>query len=168
MTRRSPRVLRRVCAALPLLLCGGCGPDPYSDYVRDSAPAEAPPPAPILDDANEETTAIRLVQQSSAPDGPGTCEDWVQRHLEQLLGNVMFPRWQTQRRAASKYEVTFTYTLVSESNEIRHGGFAWNADLLLRLVSPMREMTDEELTPRAARVYQNRQFDRQRVELEPE
>ncbi|MBU1909490.1 MAG: hypothetical protein KJ726_05535 [Verrucomicrobia bacterium] len=150
------------------LICGGgCGEDPAAPYgyTDDLPPAIPESGGRVLEGAEEENLAMRLTREASAPDGEGTNEDWVQRKVESVDQDVLFPRWEAHRRAAGKYEVSFTYTQVGAGESVARGGFAWTADVVLLLVSPPREMHPDELMPRASRVYQRRGLDRQRIEL---
>ena len=150
------------------LICGGgCGEDPAAPfgYTDDLPPAIPETGGRVLEDAEEENLAIRLAREAGAPDGEGANEDWVQRQAGSVAQDVLFPRWEARRRAAGKYEVSFTYTLVGAGESVTRRGFAWTADVILLLVSPPREMQPDELLPRASRIYQRRGLDRKRIEL---
>ena len=84
-----------------------------------------------------------MVQMSPAKEGDGTIADWVDRRLKELTGQLMFPRWQAERRGASKFEVQFTFTLIDEQNRIVKRGYAWSVDVPLNLVGPTRELEPE-------------------------
>ena len=165
LTRRAAQ--GAALAAVALFAATGCGPDPYEQFGVAGPP---PPPASGLhaDGAEEDALAIRLTKDAPSPDGSGRTEDGLRRRLEQESGSVVFPHWQARRSGAAQYEVTFSYTLVGEGNEIRRRGFAWKTDVVLQMVSPPREMTEKELLPRAARVYRDRRLDRRRIELNAE
>ena len=74
---------------------------------------------------------MALVREADAPEGGGTCEEWAQRQVDNTEHDVLFPRWEARRRAAGKYEVTFTYTIVGEGESVSRRGRAWTADVIL-------------------------------------
>lgn len=159
-----------ILLACALLATAGCGDDPAIPFgpVDESALQAAGPQDRVLDGAEEEGRALRLVREARAPDGEGANEDWVKRQMELAEQDVLFPRWEARRTAAGKYEITFTYTVVGIGDAVARRGFAWTADVVLLLVTPPREMQAEELAPRSSRVYQRRALDRRPVELSPE
>lgn len=170
---RKPTMSARVRKLTGALLLGvwmagaGCSPDPMMDVAATNRETSSPSAAvPILESADEDIAAIRLVREAPAADGWGTNEDWAKRHLDAIDTDVFFPRWQAARRAAGRYEVTFTYTVVNGGMMTRRG-FVWTADVVLKLVSPVREMTPEELMARASRLYRARarQPNRSRIDL---
>ena len=97
----------------------------------------------------QDAAAIQLVKESPAPDEQGTSEDWVRRQTERGRASVYFPLWKASPRGLSKFEVTYTCTVVDEQNVIQKMGYAWNVDLVLRMVTPPREMRPDELSSRA-------------------
>ncbi len=73
-------------------------------------------------------------------------EEWVRQELKKIQGEVLFPRWQAKRRGAHKYEVLFTYTVLSSDYSIVKCGYSWMADLLLGLVGPARMLEEEDMS----------------------
>ncbi len=158
--------LRIVLAAAALtLLAGGCGPSP--DTARSMLVAgetDAVDLSPRPDQGASEAELVQLVQEQPAPEGEGTVRDWLQRELAQPRGQPLFPRWQVQRRAASRFEVRFTYTWISLDNQIKNRGYAWPVDASLRTVGAAVSLTPPEPESRA-RSYADQQ---QRRALDPE
>lgn len=115
-----------------------------------------------LEGGTEESTAVKLVKEAPGSDGAGTTEAWLERQLNVSRQSVLFPRWQAQRRGTGKYEVRFTCTLMGETGEITKKGYAWNADLILKLVTPARELSPEEMASFSSRRYRPRTPDTQR------
>lgn len=156
-----------ISLGLALLGVAGCSEDPaipFGDVDETVLPSPAVQDR-VLEGAEEEGQALRLTREAKAPDGDGTNEDWARRQMDLAGQDALFPRWEARRTAAGKYEVAFTYTLVGIGDSVARRGFAWNADVVLLLVSPPREMQPDELIPRSSRVYQRRGLERERIEL---
>jgi hypothetical protein len=115
--------------------CGGAeedeGPAPFGQGRR-SAGAERV----------AETSLVALVSSAPAAEG-GTTEEWLTRELKSIKGEIMFPKWDTDRRGTAKYEVRFTFTLIDEETRIVKRGYAWTVDAGLQLVGPRRDLTPE-------------------------
>lgn len=123
------------------LLASGCGA-----AQDDDAPGGMPGPGSdgraVGVDRVAQTSLVALVQNSPAPEG-GSTADWLKREQAKITGEVMFPRWDVDRRGTSKYEVRFTYTLIDPENRIVKRGFAWTVDAGLQIVGPPREVSPE-------------------------
>ncbi|MBN1268749.1 MAG: hypothetical protein JXB04_04115 [Kiritimatiellae bacterium] len=135
-------------------LLAGCGPmsDEEQEYL-DLRAADAEQRAAFsqaLRGGEEESEAIRLVKESAAEDEQGTTEEWVERRLAEVKGQVLFARWNARRRGAGKYEVRFTYTVLGDDQSIERQGLQWDVDLVLEVASAPRPMTAAELTPPGA------------------
>ena len=89
------------------------------------------------------TGVIAMVRSSAAADGSGTTSQWLDRQLDRLPGEIMFPSWVAERRGASKFEVQFKYTLIDNANRIVKRGYAWTVDAPLNMVGPPREIEPE-------------------------
>ncbi len=167
---------RHVVGGLVLAVCaglfGGCRPANDSERAfAEAREAEAQQREALratLEGGTEESAAIKLVRQSAAPEGGGNTEAWIQRRLGQDKSSVMFPHWQASRRGIGKYEVRFTYTAMDELGEIKKRGLAWTVDLVLKLVSPPRELKTDELGSRSSPYYPRRQADVRHEELKLE
>ncbi len=86
--------------------------------------------------------AMDLVKKGKAPDGKGTVEDWA----EKKAGNrALFPRWAVLPKGADKYEVRYEYTLMGENYDLERKGYAWTVNLMVKIISPHRELSDKEL-----------------------
>ncbi|MFH0907636.1 MAG: hypothetical protein V1929_02600 [bacterium] len=119
----------------------GCGSgDEAADAGDASSGTRSSRATQLAGDRISETGVVAMVQMSSAKEGDGTMGDWVDRRLKELTGQLMFPRWQAERRGASKFEVQFTFTLIDEENRIVKRGYAWSVDVPLNLVGPTREL----------------------------
>ncbi|HBA82856.1 MAG TPA: hypothetical protein DCZ95_02065 [Verrucomicrobia bacterium] len=97
------------------------------------------------DSGSDMKNATLLAQSSPAKDGQGTTDEWVKRQLELCRGSVLFPQWKARRSGLTKYEVTFEYTLVDGSSRIQRAGYAWEVDVSLKTVSPLRELRADEI-----------------------
>jgi hypothetical protein len=151
---------RWACALLLALTLPACGPrpDPESgeDAVQDEDTARRDKLRQTLGTATEEEAAVKTAQESQAPEGEGTAKDWIQRTLEAVEGDALFPRWEAHRRGMEKYDVWFTYTLVPRDGPAEKQGYSWNVDLVLKLVAKPRLLKPEELGVRPSRYFQRR------------
>jgi hypothetical protein len=150
MARRF-QIIVLACAAA----AAGCGDtqqedDLYLEMRRQEETMQREAATRGAGGVEQDAEAIRLVKESAAPDEQGTNEDWVRRQTEGERTSVYFPVWKASPRGLSKFEVTYSCTVVvDERNVIEKRGFAWNVDLVLRLVTPPREMRPDELSSRA-------------------
>jgi hypothetical protein len=136
--------LPTVCASLVTLFAvAGCGAGDEDGDEGSAADTRSSRPDALAASRISETGVVAMVQLSPAKEGDGTIADWVDRRLKELTGQLMFPRWQAERRGASKFEVQFTFTLIDEQNRIVKRGYAWSVDVPLNLVGPTRELEPE-------------------------
>jgi hypothetical protein len=121
-------------------LCG-CGDDGSAGLAAHQRALERQrtPPAP----ADEEL--YELVQTSPMEESKESVEQWLDELLNQEEGQVMFPLWSSRRKAASKYEVRFTYTVLRDDYYVEAKGVAWHVDWGLRLVGPPRILQAKDL-----------------------
>ena len=87
----------------------------------------------------------------------GTHGEWVRARVEQVRGDVMFPRWEGQRKGANRFEVRYTHTEIDDDYNLERVGFTWNVDTMLKLVDGPQPIDPAELAPR----------ERPRPELKP-
>jgi len=150
-------------------LPAGCSPATdaeraYMEKKRDEAPIRNTV-RPSLDSGMEESVAIQLVKEAPAPDGDGNTEAWVKTKLDELKGDVLFPRWQGHRRGRELYEVWFSYTFMRQNGAIEKQGYSWTVDVVLKIVNPPRALTPKELDMRTSRYFRSR-VPAKKVELE--
>lgn len=121
--------------------CGGPSEPPVPEGMGE------PPPLGrnALAERVAETSLVALVQSTPAVDGLAT-SNWVHRQLGLVKGEIMFPKWEAQRRGKTRYEVRFTYTLIDPDNRIVKRGYAWSVDAAVQVVDPPREI-DPEYAP---------------------
>ena len=157
---RFPR-LSIICVAVTLASAlAGCGSgDAPDDEGGGSSESRSSRPASLAASRISETGVVAMVQASPAKEKNGTLADWVGRRLKELTGQIMFPRWQAERRGANKFEVQFTFTLIDEQNRIVKRGYAWTVDVPLNLVGPTREIEPEytqSVDGRRKQIYEER------------
>jgi hypothetical protein len=144
-----------------LALCAACGPS--NDYEkayfeqRNQESREREVFRSKLDGVNEESAALEMVREATSSSGTNSNQRWVERQLEDAGGNVMFGRWNIYRRGSGKYEVRFTCTLMDDQGQVTRKGYAWTADLVLKIVSPVREMKEEDVSGYTSRYFERRQ-----------
>lgn len=140
MTFSYPRFAGALFVVLSL---AGCGSADEEDAAGSSSTSPSSRSAALAASRISETGVVAMVQRSPAKEGDGTIADWVDRRLKELTGQLMFPRWQAERRGTSKFEVQFTFTLIDEENRIVKRGYAWSVDVPLSIVGPTRELEPE-------------------------
>lgn len=142
-------------------MLSGCGPDNAYERAyfaaREAERMEQEDMRRTMTTPLPDQEVLQLVREKAAPDGTGATDDWLQRRLGELQGQVLFPRWQVARRGSSKYEVTFTYTWIDITNHISSRGFAWTVDGGLKLVGEPREVEFNEATPRPRNAAEKQQ-----------
>lgn len=80
--------------------------------------------------AVKESDIIANVQQYKSPDDKGTMQQWLDRQIADLNGQVMFPKWTTKRRGSNIQEVMFNFILVDSQNRMRRLEYRWDVDVL--------------------------------------
>ena len=98
--------------------------------------------------ANQEQI-IQLVKSSAVTEGGPSTEQWLAGKVAERSLHVLFPRWDTERIAPQKYEVTYIYTEIGGDDSIQGRGYRWTIDAVLGLVSSVQELSVEDLAERA-------------------
>ncbi len=141
-------------AGLAFLAVAGCSPatDAERAYMESRAGErqQREQMQRTLDGVSEDAAAIDMAKDSPAKDGPGTAEQWIEQLTAREQGHLMFPRWEGVPRSLNKYEVRYTYTVMSESGSITKKGYAWDVDLMLKAVTGPRELDAADLAARSA------------------
>ncbi len=146
---------RTALGVFALVCAAGCGPAQDTDRALRTALGAEPLPAPPASEVPLQEV-LAMVQEQPAPDGEGTVVDWIERRTRSTRGQPLFPRWSVQRRAASRFEVKYTYTWVSLDNQIEGRGFIWHVDAALNKVQGPKPIAQSEL-PRARSVAEQQQ-----------
>jgi len=138
-------------SALFLLLAGMTGCDRISPDDRaffEARDKERASREHLLRAANAAVASddvVRSVRQSPAPEGPGTVDNWLDEQGRLLKGQVMFPRWITNRRGSNKQEVTYEFVLIDAQNQMRKLNFTWDIDVLDMTIGSPRFSQVEEI-----------------------
>ncbi|MCS6771749.1 MAG: hypothetical protein NZ740_06945 [Kiritimatiellae bacterium] len=148
MPTRIARVLKgagRWLAVVGLAGAAGCG---WSETTDESTPLDGPSrdfTQGLLPAAATEEELVRLVLQQPAPDGgEGTVSNWIDRLSRSPSGQPLFPRWHTRRRAATRFEVRYTYKWVGLDSQIVNRGYMWMVDTALNTVSAPQPIADAD------------------------
>ena len=168
--RRQTRLVKGI---LPLfvpaaLLLGACAPTTerekeYFEQREAEREARESLRSKLIDPVRD-VDVIAMVSTSAAPDKVGSTAEWVNRNLNQLGGQVMFPRWRATRQGSNKFDVRFTYTIIDERNSMTKKGYSWSVDTVLNMVGPPRELVAVDVaTPRGPEVTEQQ---RRRVRQE--
>jgi hypothetical protein len=153
-------------------LCFACSPPTDQEVAyfdkRAQEREELERTTQTLQGSTRHAEAMAVVKGHAAPDAKGTIEDWVSRKASEARSHALFPRWKVVPRGRDKYEVRYEYTLMEENYDLEKKGYAWTVDLMLKIVSPHRELKDSELREgKAGRVSQiSRQQRRERQKEE--
>lgn len=147
---------RMVCAAA--LLLASCTPqEGENEYRRrrqdyDTTRSRGVDSlAEVVVDSAKSEDVLKMVKEYQSPDAAINTDTWLARQLYGDPGQIMFERWDVQRRGASKYEARFTYTRVGGDNRMVKRGWSWNVDTVLKVVSPPRELAVDEQVGRSRR-----------------
>ena len=148
--RQFQRTFFQATAIVAALFFAGCSPESDGEraYARNRQQEQLRQDhlRSTLEGVTEETAAVDMVKQWAAPEGEeGTTEQWTLRQLQAVGGDALFPHWRALRRGRGRYDIMFTYTLMNELGTAEKKGFAWHADLVLKVVSGPREMSAAEL-----------------------
>lgn len=146
--------------AVVLLVFSGCNPMTEDERAvqdrRNSESEQREALRQALGGGTEESVAIKLVQSAPAAQGAGTMEQWLQGRAATNGSSIVFPRWEAERRGLGKYEVIFTCALMQEDGRVGKWGIAWSVDIILKTVTPPREMEPSELNARSSRYFRDR------------
>lgn len=122
-------------------MVGGCDnvqdPPGLDDPIRQGGLAPTWPPPAVTD-----AELINLVLQQPAPDGEGSVSNWIDRLYLSVEGQPLFPRWQTRRRAANRFEVRYSFKWVERDKPIENRGYVWLVDPSLRHVEGPRVLAE--------------------------
>ncbi len=95
-----------------------------------------------------------------------TTEVWLQKEIESLKGQVMFPRWSTTRWGSYKQEVNFSFVHIDTQNRMNKITYTWQVDVLDMTVEPPQvsrqtehSVLDQSMTQQALR--RAREYERQ-------
>jgi len=119
---------------LGLAVISGCDPISsedkafFEDHERERGQREASLRA--ASSAVREEDVISNVQRFKSPDGIGTMQDWLDRQIIELNGQILFPKWIARRRGSNIQEVTFNFILVDSRNLMRRIRYVWDVDVL--------------------------------------
>jgi hypothetical protein len=83
--------------------------------------------------ANENVTTgdvIERVKQTVVDDKGGTTEQWLMAEIAKMGGQMLFPRWEAIRRGSNKQEVTFSFVLINDRNQMQRMAYSWQVDVL--------------------------------------
>ena len=147
---RRMSVMKYIVICTVLLGVMACGPMTDEEEAffreREAARKQREDFSRSISTVARESDAIALVKEHEMEEADGvTVVEWTVKDRMHADGQVIFPRWRAIRRSPHKFEVQYTYTLLTPENEILHKGYAWKADLLLKLVSAHRKMDPSEL-----------------------
>ena len=134
------RSFRKVLALGPwLVLLAGCGPVSDSERAYFEARANQQEQSEMLraliNSRQTDADVLQMVKAAPVKEGEGNMEEWVGQQMTFVVGQVLFPRWEVQRRGVSTYEVRYTYTHIDASNQLYRSGFKWDADPLVKVIS---------------------------------
>jgi hypothetical protein len=155
-----------------MAICFGCSPptEQEQEYFEKRAQEREALESTTrtLQGSTRHAEAMAQVKEHQAPDGKGTIEDWVSRKVEAAEDNALFPRWKVRPRGGDKFEIRYEYTLIDENYDFEKKGYAWTVDLMLKIVSPHRELTDAELRgtkeSRVSQISRQQRRERQKEE----
>lgn len=100
----------------------------FNDLERERAQREA-----VLRRANESVTTgdvIERVKQYPLDEKGGTTEQWLMAEIAKMGGQMLFPRWEAIRRGSNKQEVTFSFVLINDRNQMQRMAYSWQVDVL--------------------------------------
>lgn len=99
-----------------------------------------------VNDAVTVDDVIERVRQHPVDETGQTTQQWLDRQISDMKGQLMFPRWTTTRRGSNKQEVTFTFVLNDARNQIQKFAYTWQVDVLEMTVGPAQFSKLEEIT----------------------
>lgn len=128
---------------------GGCGePAPTGDRPRIDGTIPTPRRIQFTRKqirGEEKETVLQKVREGIPEGDTNSVQAWAQGYVKGLGGDALFETWDGTLVAPNRYEVRFTFTHVGNDGLISLQGFAWDFDLMLGLVGPRREMSEDEL-----------------------
>jgi hypothetical protein len=130
-------------------LLGGCDPISPADKQffeeRDQERAQREAQLRAVNDSVTSDDVIKRVRSSPARDGNGTSEEWLNRQLQEMKGQILFPRWTATRRGSNKQEVSFEFVFNDSQNQMRRLSYTWDVDVLDMTVGIPRFAQLEEI-----------------------
>ncbi len=137
--------------ALALGIVAGCGPTYVDDGLYyDEGPGRGTDREVVrtMSELNSVDAALELVQIAEAPEGyEGSVLDWLAELRDGIDGDVMFPRWDSRRKGANRFEVTYTHTVIDFDYNIFKTGYRWDVDTMLKIVDGPEHILPEDLEP---------------------
>ncbi len=88
---------------------------------------------------------IERVRQSPVDETGETTQQWLDKQISGMKGQLMFPRWTTIRRGSNKQEVTFSFVLNDTRNQMQKLAYTWEVDVLEMTVGPAQFSKLEEI-----------------------
>jgi hypothetical protein len=144
--------LRAWAAAAAGLWLAACAPqsEREREYFRqqEAERAERETLKLAIVESAKDTDVIQMVKQSASMRANLDTGVWVDQQMAQIQGQVIFPRWEVVRRGSSKYEARYSYTLLDADNNMAKRGWRWDVDIMLKIVSPPRDIVMEDSTHR--------------------
>lgn len=92
---------------------------------------------------------VAIVRESRVGEAGPPVDAWLEGELGARGGQTMFPRWDTQRRGATVFEVVFTTIHLDDDNVIHRIAVQWTVDVLTREVSAPEWSEELEESPAA-------------------
>lgn len=141
-----------VSIVLVLCVVAGCGPTTYVDddlyYAEGPGQETDQDMVRTISEWNSIDAALELVQGAEAPEGyEGTVLDWLAELRDGIEGDVIFPRWDSRRKGANRFEVTYSHTVIDFNYNIFKTGYRWDVDTMLKLVHGPEDIPPEDLEP---------------------
>ncbi len=87
----------------------------------------------VLRRANDKVTTgdvIERVKQHEVEGKGTTTEQWLMAEIAGMGGQMLFPRWEAIRRGSNKQEVTFSFVLINDRNQMQRMAYSWQVDVL--------------------------------------
>lgn len=100
----------------------------FEDLEHERSQREA-----VLRRANDNVTTgdvIERVKQHEVDEKGGTTEQWLMAEIAKMGGQMLFPRWEAIRRGSNKQEVTFSFVLINDRNQMQRMAYSWQVDVL--------------------------------------
>jgi len=129
-----------LCVASGLALASGCDRITMEDRAffdeleRNRSQRES-----ALRRANDKVTTddvIERVKQHQVGEDGETTDAWLRREIARMGGQMLFPRWEAIRRGSNKQEVTFSFVLINDRNQMQRMAYSWQVDVLDMTVEP--------------------------------
>jgi hypothetical protein len=140
--RTYPKWTRLLVLATVLLAGSACEPmaPPERAYFnrREEARIERERLMRGANDVVRAADLFELVRDSAAPDEPGNTSEWLERQMQAMGGQVMFPRWTATRRGSNKQDVRFDFVHIDDANNTRRIAYIWPVDVLTMTVGEVR------------------------------